>query len=109
MIAAMDLKIICERSRGRETTARSVCWSRLVPQLVTYGVGELIIERLDGAEQRDRRDISQALARLGSVTPVRYGHVDASTEAALWVADAAAWALGKGGSWADRIRPRLGS
>lgn len=101
MITSLEVPIAYARSRGSEVDARSGCWAALVPLLLDRRVENLVIDRLDGAEQRDRRDIASALK--GQTADFAYAHAQNATEPALWVADAAAWAIGKGGPWRPRI------
>ncbi|MBV9143340.1 MAG: hypothetical protein JO115_20890 [Pseudonocardiales bacterium] len=85
----------------------SKCWTKLVPQLVELGVTELTIERVQGGETRDRRDIRAALKAIGQGQELTYQHVDATGEPMLWVADAVAWCAGAGSHWRMRIAPIL--
>jgi hypothetical protein len=60
-IVLEDIQAFFATAHGRQIDARSECWIKLVPQLVTLGVTELAIERIQGGEARDRRDIRNAL------------------------------------------------
>ncbi|MDN5852921.1 MAG: hypothetical protein L0K86_08755, partial [Actinomycetia bacterium] len=99
----LDLVLVCTSTAGKEVVARTRCWEVLVPALVEIGVRRLTIERLAGAERRDRADIRRALA-VCRVNGLAYDHVDPHLEPVLWYADAGAWARVKGGTWLARIR-----
>lgn len=98
-----DLRALYASARGRQTEARSECWRALVPQLVALGVVELTIERMNGGEARDRRDIRTALLAAGGESALAYQHTDPADEPMLWVADAIAWCAGAGSLWRARI------
>ncbi|HEY0636432.1 MAG TPA: hypothetical protein VGD67_02190 [Pseudonocardiaceae bacterium] len=84
-------------------SARSDCWAQLVPWLVTIGVVKLRIESIDGTEARDRRDIRMALDSKNLVGRLCYRHERPENEPMLWIADAIAWSVGKGGHWRERL------
>lgn len=56
----------------------------------------------DESERRDRV-ITAALRRIGT-GELTFGHVGAHEEPLLWVPDAIAWAVGRGGDWRRRAR-----
>lgn len=106
-IVLEDIRALVVTSHGRQVDARSECWTKLVPQLVEFGITELIIERVQGSEARDRRDISAALKAIGQKSELTYQHAEATGESMLWVADAVAWCAGAGSHWRMRIAPIL--
>lgn len=106
-VIARDVAAIFVVTQGRKLTARSPCWALLMPRLVSAGVTSLVIEGIEGREDHDRRDIRDALLRLGNVGLLAYRHADPATEPLLWVADAIAWAAGAGGHWRARVAPVL--
>jgi hypothetical protein len=97
-----DIQAFFATAHGRQIDARSECWIKLVPRLVALGVTELAIERMQGGEARDRRDIRNALKAIDR-EDVTYRHVDPAGEPMLWVADAVAWCAGAGSHWRARI------
>ena len=78
-----------------------------MPQIVRLGVVELTIERMEGGEARDRRDIREALLAMGRESDLTYTHKDPVGEPMLWVADAIAWCAGAGSTWRARIESIL--
>ncbi|MDQ3274062.1 MAG: hypothetical protein M3Q39_03255 [Actinomycetota bacterium] len=81
----------------------------MVPLLVEHGIAELAIERMQGGEDRDRRDIRDALVRAGGTADFAYRHVESTDDPLLWLADIVAWAAGAGGLWRARIASLLDS
>jgi hypothetical protein len=108
-LVSEDIRALYTSACGRQTDARSECWTVLVPQLVRLRVVELTIERIEGGESRDRRDIRNALQGIGRGTELTYTHRDPAGEPMLWVADAVAWCAGAGSAWQTRISPILHS
>ncbi|HEU0089456.1 MAG TPA: hypothetical protein VFQ77_17735 [Pseudonocardiaceae bacterium] len=102
-LALEDIHALYATARGSQTDARSKCWRTLVPQIVRLGVVELTIERMEGGEARDRRDIREALVAMGRASDLTYTHKDPAGEPMLWVADAVAWCAGAGRTWRARI------
>jgi hypothetical protein len=98
-----QIRALYASARGRQAGARSECWKALVPRLVALGVVELTIERMEGGEARDRRDIRDALLAMGRESGLTYAHRDPVGEPMLWAADALAWCAGAGSDWRTRI------
>lgn len=94
-------------ARGLDVEARSACWAQLVPRVIELHVRSLTIELTEGAELRDRRDILEGLIKLEAVDRLQYSHRRPHDEPLLWVADAVAWSVGRGGEWAARVRHLL--
>ena len=105
IMASTGIGVVFETCRDQPVAARAQLWSIVVPKLVKLGVVELVIER--GEQQRDLAAIERALFDISAIDRLRYRHATPHEEPMLWAADAAAWALGKGGHWADRLRPLM--
>lgn len=68
---------------------------------VSHRVGPLLPR---GDEQaRDVRDVGDALKKADSEGALNYTHKTYREDAALWFADAVAWAAGAGGDWLRRV------
>lgn len=104
-IRSCDRTIFFASAEGKEVTARSECWSRLVPKLLAARVAQLTIERLEGSERRDGQDLWRAMRDVASQNRLTYRHADARDEPLLWMADAVAWSAGAGKSWLRRLGP----
>ena len=108
-ILCEDFRALFVVSRGREPEARSACWAQLVPLLLDHDVAELAIERMQGGEDRDRRDIRGALVRADRTADFTYRHVESTDDPLLGLADIVAWTAGAGGLWRARIASLLNS
>jgi hypothetical protein len=102
-VARTSVRALFVATYGRPAIARSECWALLVPELISYGVGELVIESVAGSEDDDRRDIRNALASKGLLEQLTYRHRKPAEEPMLWVADAIAWAAAARAPWRARI------
>jgi hypothetical protein len=107
-ISQMPIEVFavsCRKDHGtNDFRARAACVSEIVRQLQTRQVGRLVLEsRQDDAD--DRRVITRTRARTPALI---FDHRNARSERMLWVADAAAWAVGAGGPWQLRIEAVLG-
>ncbi|MDQ2707920.1 MAG: hypothetical protein M3Z25_09910 [Actinomycetota bacterium] len=105
LIVTLPLVVLYEEDRGRAVEVRTKCWQRLVPRLVKSKVGELTIERIDGEDERDRRDIRAALTGLDALGAIVYRHTEPAAEPLLWIADAAAWTCGARKLWRSQLAP----
>lgn len=105
LIRACSPAVFFTAAEGKEVAARSECWSRLVPTLLAAGVEQLVIERLDGSERRDRHDIWGAMSNIVTKNRLTYRHANAHDEPLLWMADAVAWSAGAGKDWQRRLPP----
>lgn len=92
--------------RGPAEAARAACLTALVADVVGLGTTSLVIEDQDGMRRRDVLVIDAALRRHG-VGGLDYRHAEPHEEPLLWVADAVAWAVGRGGDWRRRVEPML--
>lgn len=91
-------------AQGSELDARAACWGTLVPHLLDLNVRKLHIEQVVGSEHVDRASISDALAKRHSLDCLEYHHMSHRGVPLLWLADAMAWAVGRGEQWAERLR-----
>jgi hypothetical protein len=77
MISSSPVYALYATEQGKSIDARSACWHVLIPQLLTFNVGELVIESMEGLEARDRRDIGDALRKpdqMGSLSDTHRSH-----------------------------------
>lgn len=85
--------------RGRERIM-----SELVMDLAKDGVGRLVIERADAAQDaRDRRAIHRALRSVS--VDLTYTHESPWADPGIQLADGIAWAYGANGVWRKQILP----
>jgi|JI10StandDraft_1071094.scaffolds.fasta_scaffold207817_2 hypothetical protein len=84
---------------GGDIAARKACWEGLMSRIVERDVRRLVVESREGQDDRDRRWIAQLLTQAGKGEQVEYLHLRPAEEPALWLPDAVAWAVGRGGEW----------
>lgn len=102
-ISSMPIQVfavMCNKNHGvTEFQARIACVTEIVHRLQGRAIARLILEsRQDDAE--DRRVITRCRA---ASPPLVFDHRVARQERMLWVADAAAWAVGAGSIWRARL------
>lgn len=85
-----------------QIAARAAILATMVPMLRNSDVRHLVLESRREQDKRDRAVIYQNLGPHPT-PPLSYTHTPASGEPALWVADAVAWAWGRGGRWRSTI------
>jgi hypothetical protein len=90
------------RSRSAEPD-RDTCLAALLDDLVPLGPTQLVLERRGPQDRQDEALITAALRASGSVLTFR--HTEPHDEPLLWVPDAVAWAVGRGGDWRRRAEP----
>lgn len=83
--------------------ARDGCLRAAVPDLVSLGVGRLMIESCD-QDHQDRQVIREMAEKADVLDDFNYGHGRPSTEPLLWLPDIVAWAYGRGGDWRRRTQ-----
>lgn len=68
---------------------------------------DLVIERDDSVVERDRQVLFAHLARHDEDGCIRYRHVGRHEEPLMWIADAVAWSVARGGEWRRRVSGRV--
>jgi len=107
-IAQLDLTIlIVDVTRGgRSVDRRHAALGRLVVWALDSGIDRLVFERDENSVLSDLRTIARVLDRLGRHGAFEYGHMPASMEPILWIADALAWSWSRGSSWRRSLEER---
>ena len=67
----------------------------------------LVLAQDDSTLKSDRRILFEAAGKYGIRDQLTYHHLRAKQEPMLWIPDAVAWCLAKGGEWPDRVRPLI--
>jgi hypothetical protein len=83
--------------------ARDGCLRAAVPELVSLGVGRLVVESCD-QDHQDRQVIREMVEKAQVLDDFNYEHGRPSTEPLLWLPDIVAWAYGRGGDWRRRTQ-----
>lgn len=84
------------------SAARDSCLQALVAYAIQSNIAEIVLERDESLEQREKWLLAQLLGGKGS--QIVYRHEPAHLEPALWISDAIGWAFQRGGDWRMRVR-----
>jgi hypothetical protein len=88
--------------------ARQAIISTLVVDSVKLRAGRLILDSVGSAQDHlDRQEIERSLRVTGG--DLSYSHHSPGSYGGLEIADAAAWAYGKGGAWTRWVAPLIES
>ena len=88
-------------------SARAECLRAVADLSARHGVNELVIERDDSVLERDRRMLFSHLAGHDQDSRIRYRHLGRHEDPLLWIADAVAWSVARGGEWRRRVSGRV--
>lgn len=111
--AICDLPVrvyIYDASRIRsQVLAREQSLTRLVQDLASLGGRRLLIEKDDSVFESDKRTLYKAVEKFSVRGILYYDHMKPHEEPLLWVSDAVAWCVAKGGDWKKRVNPVITS
>lgn len=85
--------------------ARAACLTAAVEDLAEVGAQRITIEQDDSLVASDRRVLYTAVRKFGVADTLAYEHLQPHKEPLLWVSDAVAWCVMKGGDWRHRVDP----
>jgi len=107
VICELDVKVyVYDATRmARQAAARAACLTAAVEDLAALGARRLIIEQDDSLMESDRRALYAAVRKCGVDEELVYQHTRPNHEPILWVSDAVAWCVAKGGDWRRRVDP----
>ena len=101
--ALTDLEVLTRIYRSSADLGREACLAALIDDVLTIGAQQVILESRSEQDRVDEVVIMSTLRASGSTLTFR--HVHPHDEPLLWVPDAIAWAIGKGGDWRRRAEP----
>ncbi|MEV6340944.1 hypothetical protein AB0M12_40270 [Nocardia vinacea] len=87
--------------------ARTGCLTAIVEDLAAVGGRRLTIEQDDSLVHSDRRTLYAAVRKFDVADTLAYEHMRPNQEPLLWVSDAVAWCVAKGGDWRRRVDPLI--
>jgi hypothetical protein len=106
-VARLGLEVVIYQVKGApDKIARPLCLNALVDDIAAGGSEQMILERDDSVEARDRQVIAAALRRNDHYE-LRYQHAAPGEHALLWVSDMVAWCCYQGGDWLRRAGPLI--
>ncbi|KAF0964936.1 MULTISPECIES: hypothetical protein [Rhodococcus] len=105
-ITALDVHVrVYDATTLDAKTGRTRCLEQLVTDLAAEGASRLVLEQDDSLVKADRATLYTATRRHGVEEKLRYQHLPARSEPMLWIPDAVAWCLARGGQWPARVAP----
>ena len=102
-LSAMPVAAVVFDARGVRDprVARERALACAVDRLAANSVRRLILEQDDSLVQSDRRVLFRATR--AAAYDLEYVHARPASEPLLWIPDAIAWSVARGGDWARRI------
>ena len=76
----------------------------MVLQLCRSEVKNIVLESDESQNPLDRKVLTQALVDLGVEEEVGFAHELPNDEPLLWIPDALAWCINRGGEWERRVK-----
>lgn len=106
VIVALPVHVhVYDASSLPERAGRTMALQMLVADLAALSATRLIIEQDDSLVRADRQTLYSATRGHRIEERLIYEHVRARHEPMLWIPDAVAWCLAKGGHWTSRVEP----
>lgn len=99
----VEVRIYSRSCDRHDEPARQECIRELTRYLLDRGANRLVIDSRSHRDINDARTIRGALGPRASASNFVYEHLSSTSEAMLWIADAAAWCFKRGGQWRSRI------
>jgi hypothetical protein len=99
----VDVRIYSRSCERNDEPARQDCVAQLTHDLVERGAHRLVIDSRSQRDWNDEVTIRRVVSRHPHPVPLVYEHVSSTSEAVLWVADAAAWCFNAGANWRRRM------
>lgn len=83
--------------------ARNECLARLISALHKQQVKKVILESDDSILRSERKFLRELVTRQPELQALTYEHLNPRQEPCLWIPDAVAWSLQRGGDWRRRV------
>lgn len=99
-IRNLGLTAVVYTSREKDLIARKLCLTAMIEDLHQDGASRLTLEMDDGNLKYDRILIGNLTRGRRGPEEFTYLHVRPHEEPLLWVSDAIAWCIQRGGEWA---------
>jgi hypothetical protein len=103
-VSALEHSNVCSTSNHpKSKNARIECLDYLIPALLERGVTKIVFEADESLVQAERRYLMALLSKLQDAQEVAFEHLAPRQEPCLWIPDAVAWAIQRGGEWTQRV------
>ena len=95
--------IVATSSFSKSSDARNECLSLLISALHKQQVRRVVLESDESILRSERRFLSDLGNRQPDFQALNYLHLSPRQEPCLWIPDAVAWSLQRGGDWRRRV------
>jgi hypothetical protein len=92
---------------GVARLARADCLRMVIDYAVAVGAQSVVLERDGAALAADRKVFYSYLQRHVSAGQMAYRHAARHEASLLWIPDAVAWCVARGGDWRRRVEDRV--
>ena len=93
--------MILRQTETNRTPSRTALIKAIHGQIINLGATELVFELDETARVHDSKLLSDLQ------TKILWDHRERNQEPLLWVADAVAWCVNRGGEWEKLVRPLI--
>ena len=102
LLIQLDVRVMIFKIAGcSDVEARNLLIREICSSATRYGIQDLVFEL-------DRSCISNDIGFLNVIRPaIGWDHRERHQEPLLWVADAVAWCVNRGGEWERMVRPMI--
>jgi hypothetical protein len=108
VLLSLKLKVLITRVKGYTgNRARSESLEALVKLALKHQVSRLVLELDSSSLELDLKTLAKVSYLSLKETPLPWDHMERHHEPLLWVADAFAWCLNRGGEWERIVRPMI--
>ncbi|MFM2185051.1 MAG: hypothetical protein RIS55_699 [Actinomycetota bacterium] len=90
-------------SRPKNKDARTECLESLIPELLRNGVTKIVFEADESLVQAERRYLAAVISQLPEGQELMFEHLAPRQEPCLWIPDAVAWSVQRGGEWSRKV------
>ena len=91
----------------RGIQARGLSLKKLVAFARGNRINQIVLELDESAREHDERLLSNSVKLIQGKREMQWEHRQRHQEPLLWVADAVAWCLNRGGEWERMVRPMI--
>ena len=88
---------------SKDKVARAQCLEKLMLHLLDLGVEHVVFEWDESILQAERKFLTRFLNELNATSRISFEHRQPRLEQCLWLPDAVAWCIQRGGEWVQRV------
>lgn len=107
-LLGLNVKCLVFRVAGRiALEARRISIQKMVTFGSQSGYGRFVFELDETSLHEDVKVLNELTYSKQLIGEVSWDHIERHHEPLLWVADAVAWCINRGGDWARMVRPMI--